>query len=71
MSEADPFSAYLQLAEKVFKREVKLNALSFYIPSLPALDRELLERLAEESEKASLSQPRMSWAICCVAEKAG
>jgi tetratricopeptide (TPR) repeat protein len=70
MSDADPFSAYLQLAEKVFKREVKLNALSAYIRTLPPLDRELLERLAEESEKASLTRPRMSWAICCVAEKA-
>lgn len=69
MSDADSFSAYLQLAEKVFKREVKLNALSAFISTLPRLDRELLEHLAEESEKASLSQPRMSWAICCVAEK--
>jgi tetratricopeptide (TPR) repeat protein len=70
MTDIDPFYEYINLAEKIFDHNAKLTALATTLAELPPINRDLVEKLAEESEKESLNRPRMSWAICYVAERA-
>lgn len=70
MSISDPFHAYLNLARRLFDHQINERTLPAAIVLLPPINRPLLDDLATHSEIVAFTQPRLSWAICRVADVA-
>ncbi|MEA5079647.1 MAG: CHAT domain-containing protein [Anaerolineaceae bacterium] len=61
---------FQSLAKKHFLREINDHDLALVIPTLPVLDRSMLENLATEAETIAHSQPRLAWELCHLVYKA-
>ena len=70
MCGVDTYQLYLDLANELLDRRVSERALPKVAARFPSLDEKLLNRLAQGSEDAALSEPRRSWAIAKVTDVA-
>ena len=61
---------YLLLAQRLLAGEIPETHLTQRAAGLPSPDSETLDRLGDESDKASRSQPRLAWAIAAAGDAA-
>ncbi len=58
-----PANDYLILAKRLYKHEIDESSLTRAIISLPALNENLLDQMAQESENLAYDKPGLGWAI--------
>lgn len=67
MSSDTPFDLYLNLANELFEGRMPASDLPTATASLPPLDKNLLDRIAEHAEHVASVTPRLGWALTQVA----
>ncbi|WKZ41704.1 MAG: CHAT domain-containing protein [Anaerolineales bacterium] len=70
MSSSASFDIYLSLANKLFEGRISESDLPSIGADLPALDKKLLDRIADYAESLASVKPRLGWALTRIANDA-